>query len=178
MIRPINPIGPDVDIVVTMATENKAGLMTPQDKIKINNILYSQKTLYLPDFPDGGIIGTAIDTVDVYSFIAIEQNTFGQTLFLPNPSNIPNIINLFVINKGSNMFIIYNKFIYPGNSALCIWNGDEWKIIISSSVTPLSTYNVVNINSDYMFADDQASVDRLGRTLTNTIQDIIENERN
>jgi hypothetical protein len=167
MIRPINPSGADVSIITYPATETSLGLMSPEDKTKINNVLYSQKTLFLPDFPTGGSIGISTETVDIYASIAIKQLTNNQTLFLPDPSITSNVTTTFIVNDGSSMFTLYNTFLYPGNCAISIWNGVEWKIIVSNSFIPSNTYSLVNISSNYTITDWNTIV--LINTLGNNI---------
>jgi hypothetical protein len=74
----------------------------------------------------GGVIGTAANTVDSFTVIAIPQITAGQTISLPNPSNTTPGRIISVINTGNTWFNINGLKLAPGYSQSVIWNGTAW----------------------------------------------------
>lgn len=62
---------------------------------------------------DGGAIGTAAATVDVYPGAEMAQTSASQTFTLPTPTgSVPR--RFTVLNVGSVSFTMYQKVIFPG----------------------------------------------------------------
>jgi len=90
--------------------------------------------LSLGDFPTGGSIGTAANTVDVYQAINIAQGTSTQTLTIPTPTDTSNIRNLLITNNGSESFLIGTDTILNNTTVLYVWNGSVWKPIFAKAL--------------------------------------------
>ena len=147
MIRYINPPKPDEPLIASLATPLHNGLMSMVDKQKVNNVNYSDNTLHLQDFYNGGIIGIASTTIDVYKSIVIKQDTPNQEILLPTPTNTDNILYLLLSNVGTNSFLFYNVELNVNNSIIVIWNTVSWNI--AASYSNISNLNKLFITSNY-----------------------------
>ena len=148
MIRPINPPGSDQNIIVTPATETAPGIMEPGDKIKVNYVTYSDKTLSIQDIPFGGFIGSPTTTVDVKKFISINQTTSNQILMIPNPSLVNEIRYIIISNVGTVSFYCLNTVFIPNTISICLWNTIEWTVA-SSNLNPTGSFNSFNHTGDF-----------------------------
>ena len=148
MIRYINPPAPDAPVV----SENNPGLISPEEKVKLSTIP-AQQTISLSNFPNGGLIGTADQTVDITNSILIEQTTSNQSLLLPIPTDSSNIKTIFITNKGSVLFNLYTTFLVPNSTGFCLWNGINWNILISNSSISTTDYNIIYTSGDLVIGD-------------------------
>ncbi len=81
------------------------------------------KTLILSDFPAGGSIGVATDTVDRFEKINIAQTTADQILTLPNAEK--NKI-VYIQNTGTAAFTTNTIELQPGEFSLFVFSGTFW----------------------------------------------------
>lgn len=107
----LTDIGGDLTVSGSQFTNNGSTLNTAQA---------------LGDFPAGGAIGTAADTVDASTSFAIAQTTVGQTLSLPNPTDPTAGRTVFVLNTGTASFNMHSVTILNGYGQIYIWNGSSW----------------------------------------------------
>ncbi|MBV5339335.1 MAG: tail fiber domain-containing protein [Deltaproteobacteria bacterium] len=84
----------------------------------------------------GGVIGTAALTVDMGSFFSINQTTDGQTVTLPNPTNIKAGRIVYLNNSGSTSFTAYSTVVPAGTTVTLTWNGSAWQ---APTVAPASS---------------------------------------
>jgi hypothetical protein len=89
----------------------------------------------LGDFPTGGVIGTAADTIDTAAGIGIAQTTPGQSLTLPAPSDLSASRIVAVSNTGTTAFSLEGALIGVGQSSLAIWSAtdSEWRMVSAGS---------------------------------------------
>ena len=73
------------------------------------------------NFATGGAIGTAPQTVDVANTFFVAQTTAGQTLSLPNPTNINLVRVAYVVNTGNQSFTIFGAALAAGKTAAAVW---------------------------------------------------------
>jgi hypothetical protein len=78
-------------------------------------------TLSFGDFAAGGAIGTAPNTVDIANTFFVAQTTGGQTLSLPNPTNINLVRVVYVVNTGNQSFTIFGSAVAAGKTAAAVW---------------------------------------------------------
>jgi hypothetical protein len=89
-------------------------------------------TLTLGDFPAGGVIGTAADTVDQFSAFIITQTTAGQALTIPPPTDpTPTRAPYYIQHKGTAGVDLtgLGLFVLPNSSVEIAWNGTSWRPI-------------------------------------------------
>lgn len=96
-------------------------------------------TLVLGDFPAGGVVGTAPNTVDQFGAISIAQTTPGQTLTAPNPTDGSPTDVIWINNIGSASFVLYGLIVLAGASTKIVWNGSAWVEGCTGTATPTST---------------------------------------
>lgn len=80
----------------------------------------------LGNFPAGGVIGTAPNTVDIASSFQITQTTAGQTLSLPVPSVPDNGVLVDIINNGTASFIMHGATVAINSHTFFILNNGVW----------------------------------------------------
>lgn len=78
-------------------------------------------TVSFGDFATGGAIGTAVATVDNANTFFVAQTTAGQTLSLPNPTNINLVRVVYVVNTGNQSFTIFGAALAAGKTAAAVW---------------------------------------------------------
>ena len=90
--------------------------------------------LVLGNYPSGGSIGIAANTVDKSAKININQTTPGQTLSIPNPTNLTAEKNIRIRNIGLVAFTItaYGS-VLPGTFIQVDWTGSSYSYSSSSS---------------------------------------------
>lgn len=94
---------------------------------------FLNRSVDLTDFAANGAIGTAAATVDIASYIRINQTTASITLTIPNPTNTTAGRTLFVSNIGTALFTINSTTtIAAGATAKFIWNGTVWSTVINN----------------------------------------------
>lgn len=89
----------------------------------------------ITDVTGGGYIGTAADTVDLYSIFNIDQITARQTLQLPDPTATTFEKTVYINNISTNgtSFIIFSTTLQPGGGLIAQWTGSAYSIIGTSS---------------------------------------------
>lgn len=73
------------------------------------------------NFATGGAIGTAPHTVDIADTFFVSQTTAGQSLSLPNPTNINLVRTVYVVNTGNQSFSIFGSALAAGKTAVAVW---------------------------------------------------------
>lgn len=97
------------------------------------------KSLTVANLAAGGVIGTAVTTVDIGSSFIINQTTTGQTITLPTPTVATDVRTVQVTNSGTASFSIYSILISAGNSATFIWTTTAW-VLDNLFLAPFNTY--------------------------------------
>lgn len=85
-------------------------------------------TINVANLATGGVIGTAITTVDICSVFLINQTTANQTLTLPPPTNTLAGNLVTIGNIGSVNFTISGINVSPNSLIKLIWSGTAWLI--------------------------------------------------
>ncbi|CAB4152252.1 hypothetical protein UFOVP615_1, partial [uncultured Caudovirales phage] len=70
---------------------------------------------FVNNLPNGGSIGLASATVDIFEWINIDQSTAGQTILVPFPSNFLNEKIIYIANSGFTSFIILGISLQPNS---------------------------------------------------------------
>ena len=78
-------------------------------------------TVSFGNFAAGGALGTAAATVDNANTFFVAQTTAGQTLSLPNPTNINLVRVVYVVNTGNQSFTIFGAALAAGKTAAAVW---------------------------------------------------------
>jgi hypothetical protein len=78
------------------------------------------------DLAGGGPIGGAADTVDVAGQALVNQTTAGQTLTLPDPTDVTAGRRFTVSNVGTVTFTILGVALLAGRSRDFVWTGEAW----------------------------------------------------
>jgi hypothetical protein len=171
MLRFINPPAPSKNIITNIATNTINGLLSFLDKIKLNSLFYSDQSLHIANLPNGGSIGSAINTVDKTMSICINQTTPSQNLLIPTPSNINNVRYLLITNTGNTGFTLLNKILSPEEINMYVWNTTSWNLIATSIPTSLINFNVVSSSTNYTITTWNTAliVDTSGVTLNITL---------
>lgn len=102
-------LAPDAGEIISTGSDFSIGNAAILLKFQIGNVASS------------GPIGTAANTVDKSSFIAISQTTPGAILTLPNPTNGAAGRIAIIINIGSTSFTMYGKTIAPGSMSIFVY---------------------------------------------------------
>jgi len=110
--------------------------------MKINNRL-TKSAITLGDFPTGGSIGTAPNTVDIVSHIRIGQTTAGQTLTLPVPSVPDNGVELVIYNSGKVPFTMLGEIVSARQSLTAMLEGGVWTIPTTTEINLSRTLPIV-----------------------------------
>lgn len=99
-----------------------------------DNTKYSR--IQLSDFPAGGAIGTATNTIDKCTSFEIAQTTANQVLTLPTPSDISNTTEVVISNTGTAAFTIYGLKVSPGQSTSIYYSDTVWRpeVAMASSI--------------------------------------------
>lgn len=120
---------------LTTATDNVGiGVALPSAGLEISkSTLFS--TAFLADFPTGGSIGPASATVDLFTAFDIVQNTAGQTLSLPNPTNVAPGRIVYVSNRGTATFTMLGMAVDPNRTLFAFWHGTAWTLAGDGSGT-------------------------------------------
>jgi len=96
------------------------------------------------NFSSGGVIGTAADSVDIYSSIDIDQTTNDQTLTLPVPSaGVGRVV--YINNTGTAAFTMYNSLVSPHTSTSYIYAPGGWQVV--SGQTPNNSGPIIENQS-------------------------------
>ena len=101
------------------------GTNLPLAKLHVNGSILFETTV-ITDKPFGGVIGSSVATVDIYTSINLNQNTPGQTLSLPTPTNPAAGRILQVNNIGTTSVTIGSVTINANKTASFVWNGAVW----------------------------------------------------
>lgn len=88
--------------------------------------IYAENSLDIADLSTGGLIGTAANTVDVYSTFNIEQTTPGQSLSLPAPTVTTLSRTITVVNSGTVEIKVLGTAIGAGSFGQYTWNASSW----------------------------------------------------
>lgn len=80
----------------------------------------------LGNFPVGGVIGTAPNTVDIANSFQITQTTAGQILSLPVPSVPDDGVLVDIINNGTASFTMHTAVIAVNTHTFFILNNGVW----------------------------------------------------
>jgi hypothetical protein len=97
-----------------------------------NNGATLNSTFAVADLPSGGSIGTAPNTVDIYTAVSVNQTTnAGQTITVPTPTASTGYGRLlYITNIGNKNFILLGLTINPGATATLVWantsGGASW----------------------------------------------------
>ena len=70
---------------------------------------------FVNNLTNGGLIGLASATVDIFEWINIDQSTAGQTILIPFPSNFLNEKIIYIANSGLTSFIILGISLQPNS---------------------------------------------------------------
>jgi hypothetical protein len=108
------------------------------------NTRSSLAPLTIANLASGGVIGTAVATVDVNSVFLINQTTAGQTITFPTPT-VATLSQIITIKANSTASLIaYGNTISAGGSNSFLWNGSVWSSIGSSgsSLSYMTGFNV------------------------------------
>jgi len=96
--------------------------------------------LTIANLVSGGVIGTAVATVDINNVFLINQTTAGRTITFPNPTNAT-LSQVITIKANSTASLIaYGRIINAGDSNSFLWNGSAWSSI-GSSFSYMTGYN-------------------------------------
>lgn len=115
-------------IAIIQAVVDK--LMLSANELRFNGAQVDLVGLILGNYPTGGNIGTAPDTVDTFCTFPISQTTAGQTLTLPDPTTTGDWgRKATVMNKGTQSFSFYGKTVAPGKGAIAMWDGVVWSLL-------------------------------------------------
>ena len=103
-------------------------------------------TLYkatdIANLPSGGAIGTAANTVDIYTTFNIDQTTASQTITLPTPTSSTYAGRLvFLANTGTVPFSFLGSTVIAGTTTQAMWNGTAWTLAGSNGGLPTGTVN-------------------------------------
>lgn len=80
----------------------------------------------ISNLPSGGNIGTAASTVDIYTIFNVNQTQSGQTITLPDPSDLTPGRMVYVTNTGNTPFTILSTQLSPNSARSMIWDGNSW----------------------------------------------------
>ena len=140
--------------LVDTAAQSFAGLKTFADGLTVgasSQFTNQGSTLFtattLSDDADGGPIGTAAATIDVYTTFNINQTTASQTLTLPDPTTTTAGRIAFINNVGSVSFEMYGATIAAGQSNTFIWNGTNWITTVSLSGSYVNSVGTIDSES-------------------------------
>ncbi len=97
----------------------------------VNNGATRNTALALTNFATGGSIGSAATTVDIYTYITVNQTTGSQTLTVPAPTVTTSGRFLYLTNVGSASFSLTPSggstfTVLAGTSLSLIWDGVKW----------------------------------------------------
>lgn len=73
-----------------------------------------------------GVVGTANDTVDIYSTLVFNQTTANISLTVPTPTNTTAGRLLQITNNGTATIVVAGYKLAPATSATIIWDGNSW----------------------------------------------------
>jgi hypothetical protein len=114
----------------------------------LNNTRSSLAPLTIANLASGGVIGTAVATVDVNSVFLINQTTAGQTITFPTPT-VATLSQVITIKANSTASLIaYGNTIPAGGSNSFLWNGSVWSSIGSSGSSGSSRSYMTGYNID------------------------------
>jgi hypothetical protein len=131
--------------------------------IDVNKADKVPNALAISNLATGGVIGTALATVDIYEKFNITQTTASQNITLPTPSNINNKKIVYVENTGNTSFAMYSMPVAPLTHIALIFNGVAW--------IPQNIANAVN-TVDYLLATRDTDLNYVTNTfyIPNLIQ--------
>lgn len=131
--------------------------------IDVNKADKVPNALAISNLATGGVIGTALATVDIYEKFNITQTTASQNITLPTPSNINNKKIVYVENTGNTSFAMYSMPVAPLTHIALIFNGVAW--------IPQNIANAVN-TVDYLLATRNTTLNYVTNTfyIPNLIQ--------
>jgi hypothetical protein len=94
--------------------------------MEVNGPLLIER-LNLGNFPAGGAIGLAANTIDIVAGIGINQTTAGQILTLPVPTDPRDGRSISVANSGTQSFTLSGVVITPNNYSSFEYHGGTWR---------------------------------------------------
>lgn len=100
--------------------------------MELNSYLLRPR-INLSNFATGGVIGTAVATVDIVSSLSVTQTTALQTLSLPSPTITIDGLDLVVYNAGTIKFDMHTLTIDPGKFAIFEWHNGGWRAPVAGS---------------------------------------------
>lgn len=131
----------------------------------------------LPDFPVGGSIGTAPNTVDIYQQVWISQATPGQTVTIPAPTDPIDGYIFSILNIGGTALTVLGVSVLPGAVLVLHWNGAAWALQVATSAIGVTSFNtrinnVLPLAGDYTFAQISSTPTTLvGYGITDAVPD-------
>lgn len=85
------------------------------------------RVVSLTDIAASGAIGTAVATVDVASYINLNQTTASVNVTLPTPTDSTAGRLLIIANTGTTLFTVNsNIYVGPQTSREFVWDGSAW----------------------------------------------------
>lgn len=107
------------------------GTTTPQATLDFHGSMRVGMAPAISNIAGGGVIGTAGQTVDVFTAVNINQTTAGQVLSLPPPTNPAAGAVFFVSNNGSTSFTMHGVVLTVNTTpqtagALFFWTSSAW----------------------------------------------------
>jgi hypothetical protein len=106
------------------------------------------------NYPSGGSLGTAAATVDLTSLINVQQTTSGQTVTIPNPTNLTAGKNITINNTGSVPVTLSPGGVVAPNTGLIyrwtgVWTCSSAPEITASQVQDALGYIPISTNNVY-----------------------------
>lgn len=98
------------------------------DKLQYRGGATLINTLAVADLPAGGNIGAAAATVDILTSFNLNQTTAGQTITLPNPTDVTAGRQAVINNVGTQSFTLYTGTIPSQSGATLMWDGNSWNL--------------------------------------------------
>lgn len=94
------------------------------------NIVISSTPVAVANLASGGSIGSAATTVDIASYITLNQTTASQTVTIPTPTVITAGKKVVITNIGSAAVTILAISVGAGVSIQAIFTGNAWSYVL------------------------------------------------
>lgn len=113
-------------------------------------LIFGQATgKVISDKPSGGSIGAASVTVDVWTLFNLNQTTSGQTITIPNLTNVSAGKIIYINNVGTvPVTLSPGGLLLVGTGIVLRWDGVRWNACNGGAISQLVAGSGITINED------------------------------
>jgi hypothetical protein len=132
----------------------------------------TSKTAAIADLPTGGEIVLPSGVIDQYRLVILSQSTSGQSITLPQPTDVSINLSIDVVNNGSSSFTLYGATVEQNSTTFAAWEGSKWVVAKSGGSGNTKSYNFGDLTNTSFDIDVSADFPPPAQILTQVWDDL------